>query len=155
VNDATNALNAAVAALKHTDNGKRFENSSGKHQIGSADNLVHIIAHDYALHTGVVRVDGNTITLGLHYTSAAGSTRTTLLASYLNTLAPGTHSLTVEYANGTANISDSFDILAAGGSPRTGDDTNFALPIALCVGGLAVLTLSIASRRKTNRQTKK
>jgi hypothetical protein len=167
VNDATNALNAAVAALKHTDNGKRFENSSGKHQIGSTDNLVHIITHDLALHTGVVRVDGNVLTLGTHYTSAEGSTRTTLLASYLNTLSVGTHTLTVEYASGTANISDTFEILAAGGngnnnnggsgeggSPRTGDDMNFALLIALCGGALALLTLLIALRRKANRQIK-
>jgi uncharacterized repeat protein (TIGR02543 family) len=160
VDDATVALNAAILALKHTDNGKSFESGVSKHQIGSTDNLVHIIAHDYALHTGVVSVDGNTLTLGLHYTSAEGSTRTTLLASYLNTLSVGTHTLTVEYANGTSNISDSFEILAAsvnhvnnnGGSPRTGDDMNFALLTLLCGAALAMLTLILALRRKANRQ---
>jgi hypothetical protein len=124
VNNATAALNTAIAALKYADNSKYFLNGIRIHRIGSTDNLVYIIAHDMALHTGAVKVDGKALTLGTDYTSAAGSTRTTLLASYLDTLSVGTHTLTVEYANGTANISDTFEVLAADDNDNDGNDNN-------------------------------
>jgi hypothetical protein len=127
VDNATEVLNAAILALKHTDNSKYFEKGVRKHKVGSKDNLVHVIIHDWALHTGVVKVDGNTLTLGTDYTSVTGSTRTTLLASYLDTLSLGTHTLTVEYSDGIDNISDSFVIVAAevgDGDNNKGDGDN-------------------------------
>jgi hypothetical protein len=152
VDNATAALNATILALKHADNSKYFEKNIRKHTIGSTNNLVHIIAHDWALQTGVVKVDGNTLTLDKDYTSAEGSTKTTLLASYLDTLTPGTHTLTVEFSSGTANISDTFEIGNNNGSPKTSDDMNLTLLIMLCGGALLALTLLMILRRKTKAQ---
>jgi hypothetical protein len=74
------------------------QNGVSTHTTDSTGSLVHVIAHDLALHTGIVKVDGNTLTPNNDYTSAEGSTKTTLLASYLDTLSVGTHTLTVEFS---------------------------------------------------------
>ena len=155
IDAATATLNAAYDALKVTDSGQRFLNDVSEYQIGTTGSLIHVTNHDWSLHTGVVKVDGNPLTLNTDYTSASGSTQTTLKASYLDTLSVGTHTLTVEFSSGIAPVSATFEILAAAGGsgsgiPATGD--NSLLP-ALLAGFLALVgasLLGIASRRKNH-----
>ncbi|MDR0854042.1 MAG: DUF6273 domain-containing protein [Clostridiales Family XIII bacterium] len=131
------------------------------HIIGTEDNLIHIISHDWSLHTGVVKVDGISLTLGEDYTSESGSTRTTLLASYLDMLPPGTHTMTVEFSDGINDISDDFIISRApvgnvnnnggngeGGSVDTGDDFPIALTVLLLCGTTLAMLISIIALRR-------
>jgi hypothetical protein len=128
VDKAAKALSTAVAALKTDDDSNWFDEGVSRYVTGSTRSLVHVAAHDWALHTGVVKVDGNVLELGKHYTSESGSTVTTLLPSYLDTLAPGEHTLIVEFSQGISDIFSMFTIEAKGGgnasasgkSPATG-----------------------------------
>ena len=161
VDAATATLNAAYSALKVTDNGHRFENNANKYTKGSTTGLIHIANHDWSLHTAVVKVDGNPLTLNTDYTSASGSTRTTLKASYLDTLSVGMHTLTVEFSSGIAPVSATFEILAAGsgdggsggsasGIPATGDSSLLPALLAGFLALVGVSLLGIASRRKNH-----
>ena len=159
VDAATTALTAAYGALKVTDGGHRFLNDVNEHSLGTTGGLIHIVNHDRSLHTAVVKVDGNTLTEGTDYTSASGSTQTTLKASYLDTLGVGTHTLTVEFSSGIAPASDTFEILAAGSGDGASDGSGGGLPStgdsgllpALLAGFLALTGVSlsgIAGRRR-------
>ncbi|GHU65213.1 hypothetical protein AGMMS49983_12540 [Clostridia bacterium] len=156
IDTATANLEAAISALKASDNSFGFENGANRYTIGSGVNLVHSATRDWALHTGLVYVDGQRVTHGTHYTSAAGSTRTTLHASYLDTLSVGQHTLTVEFSPGIAPIVDTFYVAAAvpageggGGAPATGDDSNMAvLWVALLCAALGMLCLIVWRKRQ-------
>jgi hypothetical protein len=112
VDTAHTSLKTARDKLILTGN-SYFENNIFRHTIGTTDTITHIVPYDWAIHTGVVKVDGQPLTLGTHHTSAEGSTRTTLLAPYLDTLSVGKHTLTVEFSSGLAPVSDTIEILAA------------------------------------------
>jgi hypothetical protein len=169
IDDATDALAAALVALKADDDGHWFYNNVDSHEIGSTQSLIHIAVRDLSLHTGKVSVDGVVLVAGVHYTSASGSTQTTLLASYLDTLAVGTHTLRVEFSSGLAPAADTFSIKAAGTSgtnpppdtgdtndtdgsrtPATGDGTSVML-LALACGLVALATTAVwrARRRRS------
>lgn len=59
---------------------------------------------DGATVIGEVLVNGNTLTAGVHYTHAEGSTVITLTPAYLRTLANGSHTLTVRLADGAVSL---------------------------------------------------
>ncbi|MDR2373577.1 MAG: Ig-like domain repeat protein [Bifidobacteriaceae bacterium] len=157
---AAAALAAALAALRVDDDSHGFEGGVSRHVIGGGD-LTHLSTHDWSLHTGVVKVDGVTLTLGAQYSSAEGSTVTTLLGSYLDTLAVGEHVLEVEFSSGIAPVKDVFTVAAAATptpTPTPGQGGNDALsttgPVSASwlVAALAVtaagLWLLVGSRRR-------
>jgi hypothetical protein len=166
IDDATAALAVALVALKADDGSHWFYNNVDHHEVGSTQGLVHITEHDWSLHTGRVLVDGMVLTPGVHYTSASGSTQTTLLASYLDTLAVGTHTLRVEFSFGLAPAEDTFVIEAtstagttpppgSGGNtqvPATGDGAGVMLVALAC--GLAALGTTSAWRACRKRRRK-
>jgi len=65
---------------------------------------------------GKVLVDGKAIAAS-NYTTAAGSLKLELLPAYLETLAPGTHTLEVVFDDGTAK--GSFSVSGTGGASGT------------------------------------
>ena len=118
---------------------------------GSLDNL-----------TGIY-VDGALLDPS-NYTVKSGSTILTLKASYLNTLAVGTHTLKFQYKN-DMSTDTSFEIVKAEdkketpvndtentNTPQTGDTTNIALLMSLLVlSGGAVAFVSKKRKMATKR----
>jgi hypothetical protein len=120
VDSAKETLSEARAALKADDDSSWFENGAEVSQQGSGTGLVFIAARDWSLHTGVVKVDDIPLTEGLHYKSESGSTKTTLLPGYHDTLQPGEHTISVEFSFGPDAEGDIF-IMASDMTPGQGD----------------------------------
>jgi hypothetical protein len=126
IDAALEALVEAIEELGTRDGSHGFDGFStgiGSHTIGSDETLTHTVAYDWALHTGVVTVDGDLLEQGVHYTSESGSTRTILLPSYLDTLAVGEHTLRVEFSGNLTPIVERFYVVETGsGDPDDPDD---------------------------------
>jgi hypothetical protein len=119
IDEVTSALADAMAALKIDDDTHGFSEGMDHYTVKSGKGLVNIAAHDWSLHTGVVKVNGVVLREGIDYTSASGSTQTTLLPAYLDTLSAGTHTLRVEFSSGIAPAEDTF-VVELADSPDTG-----------------------------------
>jgi hypothetical protein len=132
IDSADTNLKTARDNLKLTGN-SYFENDIFRHEIDTPDTITHVVPYDWAIHTGVVKVDGQPLTLGVHYNSEPGSTKTKLLASYLDALSEGKHTLTVEFSSGLAPINDTIEILADDSSGKDNDKKNTS-PKTLVVG---------------------
>ena len=93
-----------------------------------------------------VKVDGVDVDKA-NYEATSGSTIITLRASYLETLAVGEHTITVNYIDGSTN--GTFKIEAKSSDLVTGDNNNIWLwfTIASISGGVAI-TLTVVSRKK-------
>lgn len=124
---------------------------------------------------GRVLIDGVELTPGTHFTHAEGSTILTFKASYMATLANGTHTMTVYFSDGKAelpfivayadtkpdepssdpsgNAEDSSSATGAANSPQTGDDSNMGLWVVLLFlsgGALGGGLLLMRKRRRTD-----
>lgn len=91
-------------------------------------------AKTYALFTGI-EVDGKPLNAA-DYTAASGSLKGSLKASFLETLKEGKHTLSVQFADGSAETE--FTIKAAPKVPDTSDRNNTPLWIGLLAAALAV-----------------
>ena len=100
-----------------------------------------------------VEIDGKTIDES-NYTVKSGSTVVTLNADYVSTLSAGEHTLGIVSQSGTATAKFTVNKkVEETKSPKTGDDSNIFLWLALLfVSGGAVTVTTIASKkRKYNR----
>ena len=89
----------------------------------------------------VVKVDGTAIE-AKHFTAKEGSTVVTLKSSYLQTLKLGKHTVSIVYADGSAD--GSFTVEKASPVPETGDDANpmvYAAALTASLLGLAAVLL--------------
>jgi hypothetical protein len=100
---------------------------------------------------------GNAVDPG-NYTVTEGSTVITLNENYLKTLANGTHTFRAEFTNGYADLTltvkaeDNTIAAATTGVPRTGDESDLSIWIALCVAaGVGIAGIPLWRKR---RQTK-
>jgi LPXTG-motif cell wall-anchored protein len=150
---------------KPIDPATSFKNGINERSIGDKTDLVFIIETALPAILPTVSVDGSALAAS-QYTISSGSVVVTLLADYLDTLSVGTHTLLVEFDDGT-RASGTFSIQAASGDnggttggaggtqtdggsdsgsgktalPTTGDDSwMLILPLLLMVlGALALL----------------
>jgi hypothetical protein len=86
---------------------------------GSSVGLTHVTVRDLSLHSGVVSVDGVSLTVGTDYQVSAGSTTVRLEPGYLAGLQPGEHVLSVGFTSGWS-AEAKFQVLVAGDLPDTG-----------------------------------
>lgn len=130
-----------------------FEGGQATFAQGSSTGLIYVAEKDFGLFTGEVRVDGVPIRQGADFTAASGSTRITLLPSYLNTLSVGSHTISVYFSDGTI-AQGAFTVSAqagtgTGGSPKTGDNDNgIGLPLLGVAGSVAAIAGLLLIRRK-------
>ena len=92
---------------------------------------------------------------------ASGSTILTLKNAYLESLQPGTYTVTFNYVSG-ASASTTFTVKAAGtaGTPQTGDEAHMGLWLVLMLGSCSLLAgtgalMSLRHRRGTGKEAKK
>ena len=78
-----------------------FTGGISAYNKGSAVGLTYTVNKDFAQFDNV-RVDNNLLTRNTQYTAESGSTKITLLPSYLDTLAAGTHTLRVGFKDNTS-----------------------------------------------------
>ena len=121
----------------------------GEHIIGEGKNTVITVKRDhddgktYRLFTGAA-MGGKEIAAG-NYTTGEGSLILTLKASYLDTLSVGKHNLTVYFSDGS--VDTTITVLKPAPVPKTGDNSNPALWLALmilgclCIGGVVFRTV--------------
>ena len=114
--------------------------TGGEHIISGGKNAVITVkgipddSRTYSSFTGAA-MDGQLIPTG-NYTAEEGSLILTLKASYLDTLSVGKHKLTINFTDGSA---DTTITVLAKPVPKTGDNSNPVLWIALMILGMAVL----------------
>ncbi len=98
-----------------------------------------------------VLVDGKTVAAS-NYTAVSGSTKVTLKATYINTLAPGEYTLTIVSTDGYA--STTFTVKSATADiPATGDSEMLSLWIALfTVSAFGLIATLMPKRRKVKYQ---
>jgi LPXTG-motif cell wall-anchored protein len=141
-----------------------FENGVNTYTRGSGLSLVHITEKDLATHDDTVFVThagdatvdpADQITKLTHYTAESGSTRVILSPAYLDTLATGSHWLTVSFNDEGAPIQDLFIVADAPTStnlPQTGDDLSLLVLMgALFSSGLAILSMRSWRRRRQSK----
>ena len=92
-----------------------FLNGNDSHTIGSGADLVYIADKEFAQFS-FVQVDGTTLTKDTQYKAEGESTKITLLADYLDTLAEGAHTLTVGFKD-SSSVSAQFTITAGSATP--------------------------------------
>jgi len=122
---AQQALVDATAALKLDDTGYEFEGATS-HTLGTSTSLVVAFARDIAFFSGTLSVNGTALAEGTDYTVEAGSTKVTIKAAYLETFAAGDYTLSAGFGNGT--LTAPFSVLAASGTPATGDTATVLPP---------------------------
>ena len=83
-----------------------------------------------------------------NYTASSGSLILTLKGSYLNTLAPGHHKVTVLFEDG--KVETDLKIVAAPEVPKTGDGASLGFWLALMLLGLFGIGFAVtrAARKK-------
>jgi hypothetical protein len=118
VTGAYRSLADAVAALKADSLEHGFVDGTVFVQ-GSTVGLTHVTVRDLSLHSGVVSVDGVSLTVGTDYLVSAGSTTVRLESGYLAGLQPGQHTLSVGFTSGWSAVAG-FRTVLAGGLPDTG-----------------------------------
>lgn len=94
-----------------------------------------------------VEVDGKKLDAS-SYDASRGSVRINLKASYLKTLKPGKHTLTVRFSNGSA--STSFTVAASGagsGAVNTGDASGLVYMIMLLAFASTMMTVLVLRKR--------
>ena len=91
--------------------------SSGAYTKGSAAGAVYTVQKDFQLFGGV-KVGGGALVRDRDYKAESGSTKITLLPSYLDTLPPGTYTLTVDFKDNTS-VEARFTIAAGPKLPFT------------------------------------
>ena len=94
-----------------------------------------------------VEVDGKKLDVA-NYDASRGSVRINLKASYLKTLKPGKHTLTVRFSNGSA--STSFTVAASGagsGAVNTGDASGLVYMIILLAFASTMMTVLVLRKR--------
>lgn len=150
------AIEDAIAGLqlKETTAGTSYQIIEGANSTwnkGNTNGLTVKANGDFAKFTAV-KVDGAEIAAE-NYTAVSGSTVVTLNASYLETLAEGTHTLTLVYTDG--EVSTNFTIAAqtAGvannmASPQTGDNSNTVMWIAVAVVAAGAMAGAVLFARK-------
>lgn len=132
----TNRVNGTFRVLvdyHFIDADSTHQTSLPKHTDKASDYAVRLNA-DYSKFfdgtnvIGRVLVNGTELTPGTHYTHAEGSTIITLKASYLATLANGTYTLEVYFADGKAELP--FTVAYAANPPGNGGDGDSGAPAA-------------------------
>ncbi len=124
--------------------------ANGEWTKGSKEGLLFTSDADFDKFDSVL-VDGNTVAAG-NYTAVKGSTKITLLPSYLETLRVGSHSIVIASRDG--NASTNFTIKAAPQpvdptNPKTGDSSDLLLWVVLLAASGAALTgTAIYSRKR-------
>ncbi|MDL2238424.1 autotransporter-associated beta strand repeat-containing protein [Christensenellaceae bacterium OttesenSCG-928-K19] len=98
--------------------------------------------------------NGNTPIDPAHVTVTGGSTVIALSEAYLKTLPNNTHTITAEFTDGTAILPLDVAVSASTGtSPKTGDEANMSLWIALCmIAGVAIVGVATYRRRKARQE---
>jgi hypothetical protein len=76
-----------------------WKNADNSFELDSQASLELRIQLDFASYTGPVKVDGSEIRSGTDFVASEGSTVITLQPTFLNTLAVGSHTITVQFAN--------------------------------------------------------
>jgi hypothetical protein len=132
-------------------------NAGASYAHGSGANLVGVIEKDLSLHSGVVQVNGLTISEGKDYTVSGDGTHITLLPSYLDALPAGQHTLTVRFLDGY-DVEDSFTIVAGSGTdgrlPKSGDNQGalvFVAPVTVVIGLLLLLAYRFSGQPSRRR----
>jgi hypothetical protein len=95
----------------------RLPNGTSEYVLGSGKDLVFSAERDFSLFSGQVWVD-ETALQGSDFKAESGSTRITLLSTYLESLSVGKHQLQIGFTNLNSGIAE-FTIAAA---PVKGDD---------------------------------
>ncbi|MDO4545013.1 MAG: sortase B protein-sorting domain-containing protein [Bacillota bacterium] len=135
--------------------------ANGQWTKGSGKTLPFTANGEYTDKFESVAVDGKLINQDTDYTATTGSTIVTLQPTHLETLAIGEHTLQVNYTDGYAETT--FTVLAQpvtpepgddpkGNGPKTGDDSNMGLWIALLIaaGTVGTGTALLSRKRKTS-----
>ena len=145
----------AIAALqlKETTAGTSYQIIEGANATwnkGNTNGLTVKSNGDFAKFTGV-KVDGVEVAAE-NYTAVSGSTVVTLNAAYLETLAEGTHTLTLVYTDG--EVATEFTIAPqaantnAMNSPQTGDNSNTVMWIVVAVVAAGAMAGTVLFARK-------
>ncbi|MDR1078405.1 MAG: hypothetical protein LBL55_07070, partial [Propionibacteriaceae bacterium] len=152
VASAYRSLEEAVTSLKADSLEQDFVDGAVFIQ-GSTAGLTHVSARDLSLHTGLVSVDGVTLTAGTDYQVSVGSTVVRLEPGYLAGLSVGQHSLTVGFAGGWS-AEASFSVQSAGGLPATGWPAGLDRWVAVwLLAAGAVSAVALFRRLSSNRRS--
>ena len=144
-------LQAVVAALT---NYAIVQGNNSHWQPGDGD---LVITANGAMHNlAMVLINGSVLPAG-YYTVTSGSTIVAISGSYLNTLPPGQHTLTLVYklgqvqatfaVSGTAPAPDNTQDSGQANTPQTGDSTSLFVPVL--AAAMAAPLLAIKKHRKT------
>ncbi len=127
---------------------KIIEGANGAWAQNSDGTLTFRANGDFSKFTGV-KIDGTLISAD-NYTAVSGSTIVTLSSNYLSTLSVGSHSLTVVYFDGECSTEFEVKTTQGGsyGKPKTDDNSNLALWIALSVTAMLGLAGTVVYGRR-------
>ena len=92
-----------------------------------------------------IEVDGSVIAAS-NYTASSGSLNASIKSSYLETLAAGTHTLKVNFEDGSTETKLTINE-AAGGAAQTGDMNNIALFAGLMAAALLIVLGMLGYRK--------
>ena len=153
------AIEDAIAGLqlKETTAGTSYQIIEGANSTwnkGNTNGLTVTSNGDFAKFTAV-KVDGAEIAAE-NYTAVSGSTIVTLNASYLETLAEGTHTLTLVYTDGEVSTQFTVGPQTAGvientnatASPQTGDSSNTVMWIVVAAAAAGAMAGTVLFARK-------